>query len=81
MSEQKKEMTFDEAYGELEKTVNALEAPDVKFEESMALYERACELVVCCRRILSDAKVRMTDINERIKKLNAAASPFDEIEE
>ena len=81
MSEQTKNMTFDEAYGELEKTVSALEAPDVSFEESMTLYEHACEMVIVCRRMLSEAKIKMSDINERVQKLNAAEDPFSEIEE
>lgn len=70
MTEEMKHMTFDEAYRELTKTVNALEARNIDFNESLVLYEHACELVVLCRKRLGELKGKMTDIHERVRKLS-----------
>ena len=67
MSELKKELNFDEAYAALEKTVRAMESPKVTLEESMDLYERACKQALVCRKILDEAKGRVSDIHERVR--------------
>ena len=79
MTEEMKKMTFDEAYSALEKTVAAMEMPDISFEDSLKHYERACELVACCRMKLDDAKLRMTDISERVKKLTSTSAAIPDV--
>lgn len=79
MTEEMKKMTFDEAYRALEKTVAAMEKPDISFEESLKHYERACELVACCRKRLDEARLRMTDINERVRKLTAPSAAIPDL--
>lgn len=69
MTEEMKKMDFYEAYHALEETVDALEAPGIKLDESIKLYEHACELVVCCRERLAEAKGKITDINERFSSV------------
>lgn len=69
MSEKK--MDFEQAYEDLKETVEKLENPDQKIEDSIELYERACKLVLYCQRILNDTKLRITDINERISAMKA----------
>ena len=69
MTELKNDMTYEEAYSALKETVAVLEDPKTGIEDSLALYERACRLVVFCQRKLSDAKLEVTDINTRIAEL------------
>ena len=63
------QMDFEEAYDALREVVAKLEDPKNKIEENIALYERACQLVLHCRGKLDEAKTRITDINERIAQL------------
>ena len=60
MSELNEKMDFEEAYAALREVVTQMEDPNNKIEENIALYEKACRLVLFCRR---------TDINERIAQL------------
>ena len=78
MTEPNNNMTFDEAYRALEETVRAMEAPEINFKESLALYEKACRLVVYCQRKLAEAKAEITDINERVRKLKETNAPLFE---
>ena len=69
MAELNNQMDFEEAYAALRDVVAKLEDPKNKIEDSIALYEQACRLVLYCRRKLAEAKMQITDINERIAKL------------
>ena len=62
-------MDFEEAYAALREVVAQLEDPKNKIEDNIALYEKACRLVLFCRRKLDEAKMQITDINERIAQL------------
>ena len=80
MTELNNNMDFEEAYAALKETVAKLEDPENKIEESIALYEQACKLVVYCQRKLGDAKTKITDINEHIAELKANHEPLFEEE-
>lgn len=69
MIELNNHMTYEEAYAALKETVAVLEDPKTGIEESLALYERACRLVVYCQRKLADVKMQVTDINTRIAEI------------
>ena len=69
MTELNNNMDFEEAYAALREVVAKLEDPKNKIEDNIALYEKACRLVLHCRRKLSEAKMQITDINERIAAL------------
>ena len=69
MAELSNKMDFEEAYAALREVVAKLENPKNKIEDSIALYEKACRLVLHCRRKLAEAKTQITDINERIAEL------------
>jgi exodeoxyribonuclease VII small subunit len=69
MKELNNNMTYEEAYAALRETVNALEDPNLEIEDSLALYERACRLVIFCQRKLGEIKMKVTDINTRMKQL------------
>lgn len=69
MTEYNSNMDFEEAYSALREVVEQLENPQNKIEENIALYEKACQLVLHCRKKLDDAKLQITDINERIAQM------------
>ena len=69
MSELNEKMDFEEAYAALREVVTQMEDPNNKIEENIASYEKACRLVLFCRRKLDEAKKEITDINERIAQL------------
>lgn len=78
MTEINNNMNFEEAYAALSETVEAMEKEDNTIEETLALYERACTLVVFCQRKLNAAKDKITDINERIRELSNSDEPLSE---
>ena len=69
MKELNDKIDFEEAYAALREVVAQLEDPKNKIEDNIALYEKACRLVLFCRRKLDEAKMQITDINERIAQL------------
>ena len=69
MTELNENMDFEEAYAALREVVTKMEDPKNKIEDNIALYEKACRLVLYCRRKLDEAKMQITDINERIAQL------------
>lgn len=69
MTELNENMDFEEAYAALREVVTKMEDPKSKLEDNIALYEKACRLVLYCRRKLDEAKMQITDINERIAQL------------
>lgn len=68
-TEKIEKMDYEEAYSALSAIVAKLEDPENKLEESIALYEQACILVLHCRRTLEKASLQITDINERIARM------------
>jgi exodeoxyribonuclease VII small subunit len=57
-------LTFEQAYAELEEAVRALERGDLPLEESLALYERGQELAAYCAKLLDEAELKITQIEE-----------------
>lgn len=57
MSEEKP--SFEEAFQELENTVQRLEEGDLTLQESMALFERGMELVRYCGQLLDEAELKV----------------------
>lgn len=80
MTELNDKMDFEEAYSALREVVTQLEDPKNKIEENIALYEKACQLVLHCRRKLEEAKMQITDINERIARLKDSGDAIFEEE-
>ncbi|MBQ3265794.1 MAG: exodeoxyribonuclease VII small subunit [Ruminococcus sp.] len=74
MTELNDNMDFEQAYAALREIVTQLEDPKNKIEDTIALYEKACRLVLLCRRKLDDARMQITDVNERIKKLKSSGT-------
>ena len=57
-------LTFEQAFAELEEAVRTLERGDLPLEESLALYERGQELAAYCAKLLDDAELKITQIEE-----------------
>ncbi len=71
MSDQKIEnLAFEQAYRELEKTVQKLEAGDLPLAEALALYRRGMALAQQCSTQLDEAELS-------IQTLTPAGEPVD----
>ncbi|MGB5931869.1 MAG: exodeoxyribonuclease VII small subunit [Anaerolineae bacterium] len=57
MSEEK--LSFEEAFQELDKTVQRLEEGELTLQESMALFERGMELVNYCGQLLDETELKV----------------------
>ena len=68
MSE-KKNLSFEEAFGELEKVVQQLETGDLNLDQAMALFERGMALSAQCSTQLDAAELR-------VKQLTPAAGEY-----
>ena len=60
----KSELTFEEALGQLEKIVNALETGNAPLDDSLALYEEAVKLVKLCNEKLDLAEQKVKILTE-----------------
>ena len=78
MTELNNNMDFEQAYTALKETVAALEGSNNSLDDMIALYDRACRLVVHCQRKLNETKGRIEDINEHIHELKVSGAPMFE---
>ncbi len=58
------EMTFEQAFQELEEQVKALENGDLPLEESIALFERGQTLAAYCVALLDAAELKIEQIED-----------------
>lgn len=58
------ERTFEGALGELERIVNALESGNAPLDDSLALYEKAVNLVKFCNEKLDAAEQKVKVLTE-----------------
>jgi len=58
------ELTFEQAFAELEESVRALERGDLPLEESLALFERGQQLAAYCGKMLDSAELKIEQIEE-----------------
>lgn len=56
------DLTFEQAFQELEDTVRKLEAGGLSLEESLALFERGTELAQLCNEQLDEAELRVRQL-------------------
>ncbi|MCL5958516.1 MAG: exodeoxyribonuclease VII small subunit [Chloroflexi bacterium] len=56
------QMSFEEAFGKLEETVEALERGDLSIEETVALYEQGMKLARLCQGCLDAAELRINQL-------------------
>jgi len=56
------QLSYEQAFQELQATIAALEAGDKPLEETLALYERGQALYKRCTTLLDEAKVKIQQI-------------------
>lgn len=54
------DLTFEEAYAQLESVITALEGGDVPLDEAVQLYEQGRKLSARCQALLDDAELRIS---------------------
>lgn len=57
-------LNYEDSVKKLEEIVAKLEDGNLSLEESLKLYEEGAVLSENCRKMLSDAKLKITNINE-----------------
>lgn len=57
-------LTFEEAYHELESIVTRLEAGNLSLDESLTLFERGQRLSTWCEDQLNNAELRVTQLSD-----------------
>ena len=56
------DLTFEQAFAELEESVRTLERGDLPLEESLTLYERGQELSAYCAKLLEEAELKVQQV-------------------
>ena len=64
----KKEMNFEAAMARLQEIVGLLEDNNGSLEQSMKLFEEGTKLAEICRKALSAAELKMTQLSELEEK-------------
>jgi len=57
------ELTYEEAFSELEKIVTALEAGEQPLEEALTLFERGQKLTSHCAKLLAKAELKIQELS------------------
>jgi exodeoxyribonuclease VII small subunit len=57
-------LTFEQAFAELEDSVRKLEGGDLPLEDSLALFERGQQLAAFCGKLLDDAELKIEQVEE-----------------
>lgn len=58
------ELSFEQAYQELDSIVGKLESGELSLEESVTLFERGRKLSERCQSILDKAELRVNQLND-----------------
>ncbi len=61
-------LSFEEAYAELETTVQRLEDGALPLEEALALYERGVLLAQLCAERLATAELRIQELSQNLEE-------------
>jgi exodeoxyribonuclease VII small subunit len=64
MSDELEKLSFEQAVGELEGTVERLEEGDLSLTDAIALYERGMRLVQHCNDLLDAAELQVQTLAE-----------------
>lgn len=62
MTEEKIELSYEEAVKELESIVEALEADDLSLDKSLELYKKGHALIAYCAETLNKAQLQVTQL-------------------
>ena len=58
------ELSFEQAYAELQAVIQKLESGELSLEESVTLYERGRLLSMRCQMLLDNAEMRIKQLQE-----------------
>ncbi|MCC5935132.1 MAG: exodeoxyribonuclease VII small subunit [Candidatus Cyclonatronum sp.] len=64
MTEQNKDLSFEEALSRLEQVVVQLEKPDLPLKESVEYFERGLKLSRYCSQILEQAELQVEQVKQ-----------------
>ncbi len=67
MKQKKSEKSFEDSFSRLEKILERLESDDVSLDETIKLYEEGLTLTKICYEKLSNAELRIKEINKTQK--------------
>lgn len=56
------QLTFEEAFAQLEQTVQALESGQLPLDEALATFERGMRLAELCEHLLTEADLRVRQL-------------------
>ena len=59
MAQQAEELTYDDAFAQLEEVLAALESGELPLEQALILYERGATLAQVCAHKLEEAELRV----------------------
>lgn len=77
MSDDLKNLKFEEALAELERIVRDLESGEIELEESLSRYERGVALMRRCYAQLQKAEKRILKLTGQTEDGEAILKPFD----
>lgn len=72
------EMSYEEAFAELEEIVGALESEESELQESLSLFERGQALAAHCSDLLDSAELKLKELDPEGDRSNADASGEDD---
>lgn len=72
------EMSYEEAFAELEEIVGALESEESELQESLSLFERGQALAAHCSDLLDSAELKLKELDPEGDPSNADASGEDD---
>ncbi len=58
------ELSFEQAFDQLEEVITQLESGELSLEESVTLYERGKQLSARCQELLDSAELRVKKLND-----------------
>ncbi|WP_342759771.1 exodeoxyribonuclease VII small subunit [Kineothrix sedimenti] len=64
MGEEKKELTLEEAFSELEEAVAKLESEDISLEDSFFVYKEGMNILKYCNDKIDKVEKKVLQINE-----------------
>lgn len=73
------ELSFEEAFDELQKTVAQLEGDDLPLEKALNLYERGTMLAQRCETLLDEAELRVKQLVPSGDGEGFDVAPFEEL--
>jgi exodeoxyribonuclease VII small subunit len=65
------ELSYEQAFSELETIVNTLETSQPSLEDAMSLFERGQGLAQRCAALLDQAELKVSQLNDQIDFSNA----------